>query len=1824
MNTNQYDDIDVVDSGAFEPNTDLGRNMGEPPADFEVPFEVYSQEIDRLPQEDQADLSLHEALGNLTHADIEKGPPEFLDETQFPEDQSHTPVSQFIMNQISKMDAEAKQKNPNAREVNLQTAFPKNTQSQWFTEFNKQSIESNEVGKKLIAKTNGYFFTGDEDPSKALAGMGVKGELIEEFAGHFEMSYFGNTRASTKNNNTNPNGFKSYVMHLKDPTNERSLEILSEVMAAKHQVIQAKLDKSYDFNKALDVISNRAESIIKEETQKTGVPPFVGSKDRLFLSPGALYAEINEKAPELKGLYIIEPLAVKGNKVSYAGYSEGLESYFEDDLKVCKITTKDPSKLSQADLESAVIQKLDLDLTQGHVAKVPADALIQQIEILSNETPEPTTDQLAPVETKKLDGQDNSPLINEDSSKDFEENPKEQNDDESHFNRRKRKEEEAEEPDSLAKITLDALSKVTQATLAAALALVKLVFQMLMELIKAFGRLFGMNVSPSSLPDNPLLTFNNTLNRMRVYNGPASDVENTKELKPEEATADLTDALDADIANDAKLKSEYELSDVKALDKIQLSKEALENLSIEDRARLENDASTLFNGLTDEQKQEYLNKISIVTQHNISDEISSKLSEPLVYDERFGVLLATSDQVDFNGQKYGVVSAAVVGGELLYSIAKENETDNYDVQFVKADELTLLEHNAYNFDNIANLKNHINEQLAEKFAEHNGKIDKLEIVDRNDLKGHEITIAELNNRTNFIGFEQLGFDTTPISVEELIKDDMALSNELYYSLPQLHQDKTGVFDAPSKNNAHPFFGRVLDINDQVDGKLSNGDITIRGSVIGAYESDAELYYQVLHNNQFYSLKAEDISLISPNGGDLTPEQISLMKASGSEADHFRTGSIPPHHASSATVVNLLSQADDNGFNKSFQGYSHNEVVVQGGSNIGVVPLERDTDGDYIGAGKLVSITDRVGSKSHFITLGETINPKDGMKRSVAFEVDNTLIGLRVKPAGESRLVQLNLDDPALKVVTAGLKNEDLKVFARKARKIYENGSMRRVANVVAHYANEAKSRILGENNEPLAMAQESYLQNKVALSLLQEKAGLAPKVPLMDMGLSANLATSKLSVDQVQKIIDQPDSRNHVKSQDVVYTNPSDLVSYSLGLTKNPVLDTLSVNDLILNYSTQPKDLAEQLIAPAMDSLDAKVPVVEPPTTEALSAEVPVAENLIVETPTAEPLVAEVPVVEAPITNTHIAETLSVDVPIVETPTTNTPAAEALGSEAPVVEHRTTELPDIDAPDFQGVNFDQLNLVRVQRGLDDIEVRDGNVVLKHNIDHENSVRNTMHFSLNGHVNDHAYGKFNDAKYAIIAPLAGVAANNTIGGFGAADTWFHAKDGEIVVPQPTLIMPSSAEIPDIFDNTDIQVAVYFEGSTPEETLANRNAMIATALSDRGSPQFDINMHNWNGRSYSAEDQLAVSKFLGSEAVLPNNHAQSIDGQLENSFSYLDSLVERRNNGEIEFLNTNNGQWLQVEDGIASVTSNIHEAINSIKDESVRQHYLDAFEKRSNAEHLVVEKNLEATSKPLESLVQREIEDTNPILPEPEVIEELAAHQGPVLSSEITSIENNDAQKLATIASAYVSGQPVGIADNQKVLNILSEKQRLAENFDLLTEQAEKFDVVLRSVGLVSFDNLNSSDIGFLKDALSNDGITLHLNNLRDSVDDFSLDYAEHIDALNGYLTNVGQDINFETLNEDSVNTLNSLNESLKADLIEKANGADQVQGLVKKMDLIQQNTPDAIQALLPEIDKDGASSFSKQMEKLDSVFANQIPQYSKENAQILEANLGPSF
>lgn len=1168
---NELDNFQV-----FEGNIDYGE------APQSVPFDQSAIDMYGLSEQESEDLALLNAFSSLTPSDLESPPEHLLASAITIEDQELlTPIQQFLMQKIEAFNAEEINKDPSKEDNGLETPVPKYTQTNWFAEFNQNMRANDNAESILISKLNGYFYTGEDSPENALSEFGIEADKAKDFADHFQMAYFGNTRPKTKNNNKNDKGFKSYVLQLKNPADPASQEILKEVGVAKHAAVMAKIEKSYDLQKATDHLLAKAPTIIAEEAAKSGVHPFVGSQEQLFLNPSAVRAELNSRIPEIDGLYNIEPLEVKGNKVTYTGYSESLDSYFEDELKICKLTTKDPNRLSQDELEKIVSERLSLDV--GHLAAVPERAFTQQM------------DEVKPAENGKEKTKDNASEnnnLNENPFSNQKNKAKDKDDfDERPFNRRKQS-ENPEESKSLAKAALEAATKITEATLMAILALAKLIAQMIMRLIQAVLGINGNhNALSGNVADTPWAQFTNSLSKIGLNKKFVDEVENTKGISPDDQAKDLTDALDDELgqekALDANLQSELQLADVKPLDKIALSKDALAKINQDVLQRLDNDAENILSSMTEDDKKAYLNKITVPALHQFDENLSAKLSDPLHLDLRHGVLLAKNDGVDYEGSTMGVLAAYDVGGKLYYALANENSQGEYDVKLAEAALLTLKEHNAFKFDNLENLTNQVNKSIVDTLGADADKVEPISILDRDNLTGAEISIADLYTKTDFIKPEQLGLDTASISVEDLLKSNKEYEVDLYYSLPQLHHDKTGDLKSTGKDNAHGFYGRLLDINDQIECVLPNSSVPLKGSVTGAYSADSDLYYQVYHDNQFYSIKADEITLLQRNGGELTDEQIKLLKDDKSpEAKLFKQGSIPVIHEMSAVPVQLLSQNDENGFAKSFQSTFDNSIIKQGFSNIGVQPLVLNDNGNPSGAGRLISMKQYSGDKTVYVSLGETIDPENGAKKVVAVEVNNTLGGIKPLSAAHNKFVQLNMDDPDIKVEAAGFTNENLKGFIAKARQIYEKGAFRSQATIASHYINEA-SHAFSQGNESKDIAKEYYLQNKIALGLLEDEAQKINHEPQVELGLNSNLANLTVDASSIQKAIDEPISRLAVPSQVAIDSNAIDLISKSFAMRSTASNDAdlnADVNELIDKVAYNA--LGDSFVVPNFNSID--------------------------------------------------------------------------------------------------------------------------------------------------------------------------------------------------------------------------------------------------------------------------------------------------------------------------------------------------------------------------------------------------------------------------------------------------------------------------------------------------------------------------------------------------------------------------------------------------------------------------------------------------------------
>lgn len=155
-------------------------------------------------------------------------------------------------------------------------------------------------------------------------------------------------------------------------------------------------------------------------------------------------------------------------------------------------------------------------------------------------------------------------------------------------------------------------------------------------------------------------------------------------------------------------------------------------------------------------------------------------------------------------------------------------------------------------------------------------------------------------------------------------------------------------------------------------------------------------------------------------------------------------------------------------------------------------------------------------------------------------------------------------------------------------------------------------------------------------------------------------------------------------------------------------------------------------------------------------------------------------------------------------------------------------------------HLEEHRYVRVQDALHNMHVStSGSLLLECT---SGATRNTIHFAINGIVQDHAYGRFNKhldgslkGKVVIIADPKEMSVP---AGFNQVDTWFRLNAGKRVldVGHATIIAPEGFDVP------KGAKAVFYDG-----TLAARDAAVAKVLLEENVQQRRIGFRCWTDSS-----------------------------------------------------------------------------------------------------------------------------------------------------------------------------------------------------------------------------------------------------------------------------------------------------------------------------------------------------------------------------------------
>ena len=1047
--------------------------------------------------------------------------------------------SLFLNEKYDDLNEIAKVKNPSAPSLGHDSAFEKNIQSQWFVEYNKIKTEANEKEKMLLCKSNGHFYTDRDTVESALKDYGFDDNDTQSLAPHMAFTFIGNTEIKgDKGKGLQRGQFKTFILNLKDPTFTESVDALAKIVAQKTRHVQSYIDKNYNLDKAKEKILGRVESLVQAETDKTGTKPFVGVGPALFLNNSAVYEKLSE-IPEIKNKFKIEPLDVNGNKVTYTGFSEGLNSYFNADLKLHKVTTTDPNSLPQSELESIISEHLKnekepLLIVPEHDDNKIIEKQHDKISEKTNAADNVNIENGIPTKEKNASPDDAELVTNKKKFNNSEnsQTPSSEDDEEEEKKKKRTRESDGKRV-SIGEIALKAVQKLAAKSLKALLRLVQMIVMAILALLQSLLAC-GNRAMTKSFGTKPYFNYPNMADTFKKNdfisnlfeknnNGPANknDIRDAldeafKDKKP--SSPELDDEL---ATNNLK----QQISALGTPTELDLLKEAAlksEDLSDGIKDSLDAQAAQEVLSLSDDAKKEMLGSLSIPAMHQFGDELVSKVAPNLMYDETHGVLLAKGDEVQLeDGSKAGVVSAYDVGGTLYYAVANESKDKNYNLNYVEASALKLLGHNSILFDNESNLVKQANNAVIEKYQkDHEGKIQNIEILNYDSPQENAISVGELAAKIQLITSDT-NKDLKPINLLDEFKNSPLQKRFDEHLIPQLHHDKTTTLASnPTHGQRHPLFGKLLDLNDAIEAKLPQSGMIIDGTVMGAYIHGDQLYYSLATDNNTYNIPAGDVTLTKVNGGQIDDAyiQANLNTQQWNE-------NISREHKHGAQPLTLTHSLASEEFNRKHSidvgAWVKTEPTAMLG-DVGVRPLLTNDEKEFIGANNIYSVM-QDGKKRSFVSVGQTINENTGQKHSVVLEVKKNVFALNsytALPSSKASLKLLDMDNPSVVLEKEGALDH-LSSVIEKTRDRYESGSNKVKASLI----NILSDRISSKQNTH-EHAQTFYKEKAIASALLVEGADKAFNMNNTNtLGLEANLGQTQINDQQLSKSLNQPESQ---------------------------------------------------------------------------------------------------------------------------------------------------------------------------------------------------------------------------------------------------------------------------------------------------------------------------------------------------------------------------------------------------------------------------------------------------------------------------------------------------------------------------------------------------------------------------------------------------------------------------------------------------------------------------------------------------------------------------
>lgn len=186
-----------------------------------------------------------------------------------------------------------------------------------------------------------------------------------------------------------------------------------------------------------------------------------------------------------------------------------------------------------------------------------------------------------------------------------------------------------------------------------------------------------------------------------------------------------------------------------------------------------------------------------------------------------------------------------------------------------------------------------------------------------------------------------------------------------------------------------------------------------------------------------------------------------------------------------------------------------------------------------------------------------------------------------------------------------------------------------------------------------------------------------------------------------------------------------------------------------------------------------------------------------------------------------------------------------------------------------------LKLFRIQSDLD-ATVSEGDLILNFR---KNNLRNTVHFSVNCTITDHAYGSFNfDSSGEFKGKIVIISSPHSLGppaGWGQVDCWWRMSEENAVrqlnCGKCTIIAPEGYPLPKGVD------AILYDGS-----IEDRDKKVSEYCQKHAIEQEQSALRHWQSSTYSSSLQWAkdTHQELYPNTTTPSfNHDSSVDSLLE---------------------------------------------------------------------------------------------------------------------------------------------------------------------------------------------------------------------------------------------------------------------------------------------------------------------------------------------------------